>query len=369
MNVWSDYTQDESRLARLLNLLALILFGLSFLMLVTPYLLPAASLFVAPPFFVSNTIAGMVLMGFLAWFSAGDVRRFRAMIYALVGGFLIGAIAFLGMYLSSIGQSQATFLLLGFGLYAVAALVVTAFTFRATTSSAPWLPWIPEKPLSTWEQVARVVFGLFGLASLTAAGFSILLPFLDITLPADILINPFMIAGSTVKLGVLGLCALPVAVDVRRYTHHTQMISALIIGNAASLVVITLLWLFGFDRFGDYTLVIGGLSFTQAQTMLGAWVLDAVVIAGFLFLLGRINHTLLDYIGFLTPSQFRAMESIAETLVAGGEAELVPPHQIVLRTDSYLEAFHSERLGLARLAVVGLQLAPLAWFKPPINYL
>jgi choline dehydrogenase-like flavoprotein len=214
-----------------------------------------------------------------------------------------------------------------------------------------------------------VVFGLFGLASLGAAAASILLPYLGVTLLASIPVNPFMIAGSTTNIAVLGLCALLVAADVRRYTHYTQMVSALVIGHAASLIVITLLWLLGFARFGDYTLVIGGATYTREQAMFGAWALDVLIITAFLFLLYRINHTLLDYIGFLTPSQFRAMEAIAETLVAGQEAESVPPHQIVLRTDSYLKGFRSGRLGLARLAIMGLQLAPLASFKPPINYL
>jgi choline dehydrogenase-like flavoprotein len=361
------YTQDESRLAGLLNRLALILFIMSVLTLIAPYLFPAAPLFIAPPYFVSNTIAGMALMAFLAWFAAGDVRRYRAMIYVLIGGFLIGAAAFLAMYLRP--QTQAAPLLLGFAVCAIAALLVTALMYRAKTPAAPWLPWIPDKPISSWERIAQVVFGLFGLGSLGAAAGSLLLPYLGVTLDASLLVNPFMIAGSTIKIAVLGLCALLVAADVRRYTHYTQMISALVIGHSASLIVITLLWLFGFARFGDYTLTIGGTTFTRDQMMFGAWALDVVIITAFLFLLHRINHTLLDYLGFLTPSQFRAMESIAETLVAGGEAEAVPPHQIVLRTDSYLKAFRSNRLGLARLAIMGLQLSPLAWLRPPINYL
>ncbi len=369
MNRWSGYTQEESRLARLLNSLAIVLFILSLLTLVTPYLFPAALFFVAPPYFVSNTIAGMALMAFLAWFAAGDVRRFRSMIYVLIGGLLIGATAFLAMFLRPIEQTQQAPLLLGFALCSVAALLIAALMYRAKTPEAPWLPWIPDKPISNWERIARVVFGLFGLASLGAAAASILLPYLGVTLLTSILVNPFMIAGSTIKIAVLGLCALLVAIDVRRYTHYTQMISALIIGHSASLIVITLLWFLGFARFGDYTLMIGDTTFTREQAMFGAWALDVVIIAGFLFLLHRINHSLLDYIGFLTPSQFRAMESIAETLVAGEDAEVVPPHQIVLRTDSYLKAFRSERLGLARLAIMGLQLAPLASFKPPINYL
>ena len=369
MNSWSGYTQEEGQLARLLNTLALILLALGLLTLITPYLFPDAPLFIAPPYFVSNTIAGMILMAFLAWCAAADVRRFRAMIYVLIGGFLIGAAAFLAMYLRPIDQTQEAPLLLGFAVCLVSALLVTGFLLRGKPAAPPWLPWIPEKPLTNWEKIARVVFGLFGLGSLGAAAASILLPYLGITLLASILVNPFMIAGSTIKIAVLGLCSLLVALDIRRYTHYTQMITALVIGHTGSLIVITLLWRLGFARFGEYTLMIGDTAINRELAMFGAWALDVVIITAFLFIQSRVNGSLLDHIGFLSPSQFRGMESIAESLVTGGEAEAVPPYQIVLRTDSYLKAFRSERLGLARLAIMGLQLSPLAWLHPPLNYL
>jgi choline dehydrogenase-like flavoprotein len=365
----SGYTQDEQRLASFLRLLAGVLIILSLALVILPYLLASAALFIAPPFFVTNTIAGLALLAFLAWFAAGDVRRFRAMLYVLIGGLLIGAAAFLAMYLNPVNPLQEAPLLLGFGMCTALALAVAGLMYRASTPQAPWLPWIPAKPLGTWEQVCRVVFGLFGLGSLLAAASSILLPYLGITLLADLLVNPFMVAGSTIKIALLGLCALLVAVDVRRYVHHTQMITALVIGHTASLIVISLLWLFGFDRFGSYTLVIGGSTFTRDQMMFGAWALDIVLIAGFAFLNSRVNRYLLDHLGFFSTAQFRGLEAIAETLVAGGEAEVVPPHEIVLRTDNYLKSFRSERLALARLAVMGLQFSPLTWLKPPVNYM
>lgn len=372
MNRWMDYTQAEKRLAGFLNFLAVVLIISSLIILIAPYIFREAPLFIAPPFFVTNTIAGLALLAFLAWCSAADVRRFRAMIYVLIGGLLIGAGAFLGLSRPITGVQDAP-LLIGFALCAAAAVGLALLMFQARMPQAPWLPWIPDKPLSRWEQIARVVFGLFGLGSLGAAAGSVLLPYLGMTLLSDFTVNPFMIAGSTIKIGVLGLCALLVAADVRRYTHYTQMITALIVGHSASFIAIALLWIFGFGRFGDYTLNIGGATFTRDQMMFGAWALDVVIIAGFAFLNGRINRHLFDYLGFLNPAQFRAMEAIAETLVFGDienkTSEIVPPYQIVLRTDSYLKSFKSERLWLARLAVMGLQLSPLAWLKPPINYM
>lgn len=368
MNHWSDYTQAESQLARLLNALAALFAGLALALLILPYLLPAAPLFIAPPFFVSNSMAGLTLLAFLAWFSAGDVRRFRPMIDVLIAALLIGAAAFLVMYLRPVDPMQEAPLLLGFGVCCVIALLITAQRLRARNPQAPWLPWIPDKPLTQPETIARVFFAIFGVAALSGAAGSLLLPYMGETLIADVAVNPFMIAGSAVKIATIGLCALLIAFDVRRFVHHTQLLTALIIGNGAFLYIM-LMAVPGFDRFGDYMLSIGGMTFTREQMMFGAWLLDVVVIAVLLFINNQINRSLLDYIGFFSASQFRGLEAIAETLVAGEGGEIVPPHEIVLRTDSYLKSFHSNRLRLARMAVMGLQLAPLAWLRPPINYL
>lgn len=369
MNTEVAYTQSEQRLAVFLNIIASILLFLGIAIVIAPYLLPDAPLFIAPPFFVTNTIAGLWLLAFLAWCSAADVRRFRAMIYVLMGGFMIGAVAFLTLSLPTIDRLQSAPLFVGYGLSVTGAILLAFLVYRAKMPEPPWLPWIPNKPLTRWEQIARVIFGLFGVGSLSAAAGSLLLPYLGVTLLTDFLVNPFMVAGSTIKIGVLGLCALLVALDVRRFTHHTQMITALVVGHAGSFAAIVLLWLFGLGRFGDYTLSIAGLTLSRDQMMFGAWALDVVIITGFVFLNSRINLVLLDHIGFLNPTEFRALEAIAETLVAGKDAEIVPPHEIVLRTDSYLRSFRSNRLGLAKLAAIGLELAPLTWGMPPVTYL
>ncbi len=371
MNLWSAYSPEENRLAQFLNRLAAALIILSLSIVISPYLFTTAPLFIAPPFFVTNTIAGQALLAFLAWCAAADVRRFRAMIYVLIGGLLIGAAAFLAMYLRPIDQVQEAPLLLGFALCSVVALILAGLMYQAKMVQAPWLPWIPNKPINNWERITQIVFGLFGLGSLGAAAGSILLPYLGITLlvDANFLVNPFMIAGSTIKIGVLGLCSLLVAIDIRRYTHYTQMITALIVGHSASFVAIVLVWLFGFGRFGSYSIAVAGMTFSLEQMMFGAWVLDIVIIGGFYFLNTRINRVLLDYLGFLNSTQFRAMEAIAEALVAGGEAEIARPYEVVLRTDSYLKSFNSNRLWLAKMAVMGLQMSPLIWLKPPVTYL
>ena len=370
MNSPSGRTQAEHALARLLTALAALLTALDLLLLIGALLMPDAPLFRAPAFWITNTIAGVGLIAFLAWLSAADVRRYRPLIYALIGGFVTGAVACLLMLASRVGAAQTVGLLVtAIAFAALAAITGYALNAAQKTLQPPWLPWIPDKPISTWERITRIVLALFALGSLGAAVANLVFTFLAGASEADLINNPLMLAGSSVKLALLGLCALPVALDVRRYTQHTQSISVLIAGNLISFFAVALFLLLGVERFGNYQIVIGGTILGHQTLMLGALILDAVVVAGLFFLNRQINRWLLNDLGFLSPSEFRALEATAETLVSGGDAERVPAHEIVLLTDRYLKSFRSTRLRLAKLAAIGLQLSPLIWLKQPINYL
>lgn len=369
MTTESAYTGAEQRLAALLNALAALLAILALASVAAPYFFPDAALFTAAPFWITNSIAGLGLLAFLAWCAAADVRRFRPTIYILIGGFVIGAAGCLLLLAQPHPAAQTAPLAAGAAACAAAALLVASAALTAREAAPRWSPWLPDKPLTGWEQGARAFFGLFGAISLGTALVSFALPSLPDLPVTDLAVNPLMIAGSSIKLGLLGLCALPLAVDLRRSAHHHQLIIALIVGNTVSFFTIALLALFGTARFGEYTLAAGGLTLTRDHLLLAAALVDVVFISVLLLLNARINRLLLDHIGFLSPTQFRALEATAETLIGGQGAERVPPHEVALRTDSYLRSFRSNRLGLARLAVIGLQLAPLIWLKPPATYL
>ncbi len=369
MNPSHPLTPPEERLARGLNLLA---GGLVLLALVTfaaAYRsVPGSALYNAPPFWVSNSLAGLLLVAFLAWLAAGDVRRFRPLIVIVVLSLLIGAVALFltPINLPALIVPASTLTLLALVLL-LAAIFVGAALAQAGTAAPVWQPWIPAIPPTSAENTIRLVLGAFGVASLGAALLSIALPFLD---PASSLaISPLFLSGSTVKLAALGLCALPIAYDPRRYTQHIPMITALIVGNAASFIVISLLVLFGLTPFSPLPITIAGLAIMPLVSMGGALLLDGVVVAGLLFLNRMINRALLAELKFLSPSEFRALEATVETLIAGETAERLAPEQVVLRTDGYLGSFQSSRLSLAKMAAIGLGLFPLIWLKPPINYM
>jgi choline dehydrogenase-like flavoprotein len=363
-----EYLPEEKRLALFLKRLAQVLLLLSLFILFYPLIrTPVTPPFIAMPFLVTNTIAGLILLSLLAWYSKADVRRFRPVVYVVASGLLMGALASLALYFSSLGQQ--TLLLVSF-IVSLAVAVTLVILLRAVKGQPEvWKPWIPDRPFTGWEKITRVLFGIIGTASLAAAAGGVLTAFTNPQFAQTYFVSPIMIAGSAVKLGVLGVLGLLVAKDVRRYVHSIQGITLQINGNSVSLFIIIFLALFGYDRFGVPFIEIAGTTLAVGTVMLGACVVDVVAISAFILLNRQVNRLLKDELQFLTLYQFRALEAIAETLINGGEAEVLKPHEVALRTDQYLRAFNSNRLNLARWAITGMQLWPLLYLQPPVTFL
>jgi choline dehydrogenase-like flavoprotein len=364
----AEYLPDEERLAQFLKRLAQGLLFLSLFTLLYPIIrTPVTPPFVTMPFLLSNTIAGLFLLSLLAWFSKADVRRFRPVIYVIASGLLVGAMASLILTFSSMGQNPI--LIACFIISSIIAIVLITLLRLVKGHPQVWKPWLSDHPLTQWEKITRILFAILGLGTFAGAAAGVLIAFLDPEFARSYFVSPIMIAGSAIKLGLLGFLSLMVAKDVRRYVHSIQSITLQINGNFASFVIIILLALSNFERFGVPFIEIAGRTIAIRWVMLSAAILDIVVVSGFILLNRQVNRVFKNELQFLTLFQFRALEAIAETLINGREAEILQPHQIALRTDKYLRSFDSARLNLAQWAVTGMQLWPLLYLQPPITFL
>ena len=170
------YTPEESRLARVLNAVALIAAGLSAIALVGTYMGPAAA-----PFFVpalsSSSAAGLGFLAMLAWLTAADVRRFRFPIVLLTALFVMGGAVFLALIFSVSGSGHNVELLAGAIVCAAAALVLIWMLRAAKMAAPPWSPWLPDKPLTTWERIGRGLLGLIGAALVIVAALHVVVAF------------------------------------------------------------------------------------------------------------------------------------------------------------------------------------------------
>jgi len=355
------YTPAEKQLARFLNILTIIFVLLYIVTAFGAFRGPLAG-FREPPL-VSNAVACLGLIALLAWFAGADVRRFRLMIYVLIGGFALGTLSFLILLLSPKGASQSGLLIGGLIFSAVIGGLLYYLVQKAPTTMPRWMPWMPDKPLTRWEQFGRIVCALVGIGSLlVVVGHFVLLSSGPPQL-VDFMRDPIMVAGSAVKIGLLGVCMLLAARDIRR---NREFITVFIVGNTLSLLIVIITHL-GISRYGivDYP----ALGATNRSLMIGALFVDISAILGTIILKILVDRSLLDHTRFFAPAEFRALEAIAETLVEGSDTEKAPPEQVVLRTDDYLSSFPSKRLWLAKAAVLGLEFLPLVTGKPPISFL
>ncbi|QPC80639.1 GMC family oxidoreductase [Phototrophicus methaneseepsis] len=363
----SMYTnQHEDRLTNFLKILAAVMSISAFIALFLPYIFNTSDFFISAPFYVTNTIAGFGLIGIASWFAAADVRRFRPLVVMVWLGLIIGAVAMLTLAFSTIATQWQSILLGAFAIYTVLALSLGWLLLQAAPQAPAWSPWIPEKAFTTWERIGQIVYGVFGLFSVVAVIGSVAGAFIEQNPFPTLWAQPFFVGGSAVKIGLLGMISLYVAFNIRK---RLNLITVVILGHAGSWVVITVLAVFGYARFGHYLLTIGSITADEYAMMFGAWLLDVVIIAGFGFVQSRINRSVVDNLSFFAPAHFRILESVVETLIEGDTFERIPPYQSALNTDIYLGSFHSNRLFLAKAALLATEYFPLMWALPPITYL
>ncbi len=356
----APYSPAEARLARALTGIGLIAALLSVLTLLGAHVGPWTTFFVQPPW-VSNTVAGLAVLGLLGWFAGADVRRFRILARLQAAGLVLGAVVLLALALGPSAADQVLVLLGAAFVSAVAGGGLIAL-LRATKPARAAHPWLTSKPPTQPERIARVVFGLFGIGSLLFAA-SLLVPvFLAPVNP--FFTGPLFVGGSTVKIALLGLLGLTVAGDVRR---QGEPITLLIVGHAVSFVAA--LWGYlGVLHSGASEVTAFGMRFTTDAIMRGVVVSDLGIIVVFTLLKLAIGRALFDYLGYATPGQFRTIEALSECLIREPVPE-VDPYEGALRVDRYLSAFPSSRLVVTRLAVIGLELMPLGNFQPPLSIL
>jgi choline dehydrogenase-like flavoprotein len=169
---------------------------------------------------------------------------------------------------------------------------------------------------------------------------------------------PF-VANSFVKsMFFAGLCALA-ASDIRRYSRAVTLIVAGLVAWVLAAIAI-LIWGetgLAFDIFGVE------LSMTAIL-----WIgigLEGGLAVGFAYFhraAVRARHDL----RYLSPSQFRTLEALAECLLAG-EASTLSPERVAMNVDAYLRRFDARRKWVIKAALAGISFYPLLFLRLPLS--
>src|SRR5262249_21352773 len=147
--------------------------------------------------------------------------------------------------------------------------------------------WIPDKPPTGPEKVARIVLCMFGLFSIFAAPLHLILAFTAPTGITPFMQMPLMLGGSTVKIGLLGVCALLAAWNIRRYA---TMITLLILAHTISFIAAGVA-LLGVNRFGTSSFTVGDVMLSTQLVMPGVMALDGVIVLAFWLLHNAIDRS------------------------------------------------------------------------------
>jgi choline dehydrogenase-like flavoprotein len=352
----------ERRLASALRLLAgLLLLGAVVYML-GPLVGPAQDFFREPPF-VSNSAVKVTVIALTCLYAAGDLRRRGALVLIVIAAHLISITAMASMLLFAdtvrevdLGFAEpalSTVLWGAMALDAAIALVLTALALPARPSRNPSDP----TPLSSTARRTRTVLIVFAaLFTLGAAAYEIG-PFLD-TSEEFFRELPF-VTNSVVKVSMLAMLCGYAASAPRR---NLALITPIVVVHVLS-VVVSALYLIFLDT--GYTLPLLGGEVRMTDVLWGALALDGAIAVGF-FLLARSAWN--DRYGpkFFLPAQMRALEAVADVLVAGPD-EKVPPEDVARNVDRQVAEIRAQRRWLYKVCLAGMQVRPMAELLPPLS--
>lgn len=319
-----------------------------------------------PPFFVSNTIGGICVVGLVAWYASADVRRFRSLVYWLGIGYIITILTVILFYIHSARTLILDFLIVVtiIQLFLLLFFIARArLYYLAKDESYIWTRWTPALPAPRWIAIVLwmvgITYTLVGIVPvvLVASG------------KTGWYSEPLFAIGFTLKYILTGFVITWVAKDIMRYV---PMMIVFIIDHFVTLFVTVLFPMFGLDPFQNFALTIGDLVQLPPQMIVNSFLVETAFIIGAVILSLKINQESVGELKFLRPYEFRVLEAVSETLISAdkdGSQETIPPHVIVQNADRELDKFGIKQLQLGRLALIAIEFLPMLAGLPPLTYL
>lgn len=346
----------ERRLSTGLRVVAGVLFVATLVYVVAPVTGVADDFFREPPF-VAGSVMKVALLGLACLYAAGDVRRRRGLVVAVIAAHVVLVVA-VGLMLAfadtgrefEFGMTLGTVLLGALGFDAAIAVVLGVLL---------WLARLPDEPVETGSltaterrlRVAMIAFTvLFGVA---AAAFSI-----GTILEPDFFRELPLVANTVVNATLLALLCGYVAAAPRR----NLSILGPIVAVHVLAVLAGALHLIALDTGYTRPLLGGDVSMTAV-----VWVALAVnaAIAVVFFALAQRAWEARFQPAFFAPMQRRALVAVGDVLVAGRE-ERVPPEDIARNVDRHLAELRARRRWLYQVVLAAMQLRPMLELLPPL---
>jgi choline dehydrogenase-like flavoprotein len=115
-------------------------------------------------------------------------------------------------------------------------------------------------------------------------------------------------------------------------------------------------------------MIVGGKPVTIAQLLTVSIVFDGslgLILLWFFISAERSRYALL----YLSPTQFRTLKSIAEVVINGEGALLIPAEDVATNVDRYFKNFEARSKWIAKLVLSVMQIYPLFSLNVPLSYM
>ena len=341
-------TRAEHRLSIALRVVAGVLFVATVVYVLGPVVGLAEDFFREPPF-VANSAVKVALIALACLYAAGDVRRRRGLVVAVIAAHVVLVVA-VGLMLA-FADTSATVLWAALAFDAAIALGLGALLWMAhLPGEAP-----DASSLSAVERRVRAVLiaftVVFGLGAVAYAAGPVLESEFFRELP--------LVANSVVMFTMLALLCGYAAAALRR---NLPILGPIIAVHVLSALV-SGVYLVALDT--DYTLPLFGADVRMTAVLWVAIALDGVIAAVF-FVLARSAWNARYRPAFFAQMQLRALVAVGDVLVAGRE-ERVPPEEIAANVDRHLAELRAQRRWLYKVVLATMQLRPLLELLPPLS--
>ena len=320
--------------------------------------------------FVANSVVKVTVLGLACLYAAGNVRGRRGVVVVVLAAHLVSVTAMVVMLIFAdtsrtvdlgVGHASIEDVLWGAivldGVITLVIGVVFALTLVGGRPPAP--PAAPEEPtpLTGAERLLRVLLlalaGLLVLAGLAyGAG-----PLIDDTDRFAIEL-PF-VTNSVVMCAALAMLAGYAALPLRR---NMPLVTPIVAGLVLS-VAVQLLYVI---PAGGSRPIFDGTVDVEVVLLVGA-AIDAVLGAALLVAYHRAWRARYG-LTFLWPGSYRALQSMADVLIAG-EPETISPRRVADNVEAYLSKMAARRRWIYRLALYGMHAAALACRGVPLSEL
>jgi hypothetical protein len=341
-------TRAEHRLTAGLRVIAGVLFVATVVYVLGPVVGLAEDFFREPPF-VANSAVKVALIALACLYAAGDVRRRRGLVVAVIAAHVVLVVA-VGLMLA-FADSSSLVLWAALAFDGAIALGLAALLRMAhLPGEAP-----DASSLSAVERRVRAVLIAFTVVFGLGAVFYATGPVLE----ADFFRELPLIANSVVMFVMLALLCGYAAAALRR---NVAILGPIIAVHVLSALV-SGVYLVALDT--DYTRPLFGTDVQMTAVLWGAIALDGVIAAVF-FLLARSAWNARYRPAFFAPMQLRALVAVGDVLVAGRE-ERVPPEEIAANVDRHLAGLRAQRRWLYKVVLATMQLRPLLELLPPLS--